>query len=186
MNISEVAIKAGLSVKTVRYYADIALVPEAERSAAGYRTYDEPALKKLIFAKRAREFGFSISECQELLSLYQDEERTSANVKVIAQRRLEEIIQKHPLDGEALLLSARLATEELDYARAALRFERAAKLPEFEVTALISHARMLVGAKDYQQASDLLERAQILSPQPRVARYLKAINNLNLSARKSL
>ena len=50
MNISEVAIKAGLSVKTVRYYADIALVPEAERSAAGYRTYDEPALKKLIFA----------------------------------------------------------------------------------------------------------------------------------------
>ena len=94
MNISEVAIKAGLSVKTVRYYADIALVPEAERSAAGYRTYDEPALKKLIFAKRAREFGFSISECQELLSLYQDEERTSANVKVIAQRRLGEIIQK--------------------------------------------------------------------------------------------
>ena len=94
MNIFEVAIKAGLSVKTVRYHADIALVPEAERSAAGYRTYDEPALKKLIFAKRTREFGFSISECQELLSLYQDEERTSANVKVIAQRRLEEIIQK--------------------------------------------------------------------------------------------
>ena len=94
MNISEVAIKAGLSVKTVRYYADIALVPESERSAAGYRTYDEPALKKLIFAKRAREFGFSISEYQELLSLYQDKERTSANVKVIAQRRLEEIIQK--------------------------------------------------------------------------------------------
>ena len=94
MNISEVAIKAGLSVKTVRYYADIALVSEAERSAAGYRTYDEPTLKKLIFAKRAREFGFSISECHELLSLYQDEERMSANVKVIAQRRLEEIIQK--------------------------------------------------------------------------------------------
>ena len=94
MNSSEVAIRAGLSVKTVRYYADIALVSEAERSAAGYRTYDEPTLKKLIFAKRARESGFSISECQELLSLYQDEERTSANVKVIAQRRLEEIIQK--------------------------------------------------------------------------------------------
>lgn len=63
MNISEVAIKAGLSAKIVRYYADIELVPEAERSAAGYRTYDEPALKKEIFAKRASEFGFSISEC---------------------------------------------------------------------------------------------------------------------------
>ena len=79
-----------------------------------------------------------------------------------------------------------MATENLDYAKAALRFERAAKIAEFEVDALIEHARMLVSSKDYQRASDLLERAQTLSPQPRVARYLKAINNLNLSARKSL
>ena len=79
-----------------------------------------------------------------------------------------------------------MATENLDYAKAALRFERAAKIAEFEVDALIEHARMLVSSKDYQGASDLLERAQTLSPQPRVARYLKAINNLNLSARKSL
>ena len=85
-----------------------------------------------------------------------------------------------------MILSARLASEELDYAQAALRFERAAKLPDFEVEALIGHARMLVGAKDYQQAADLLERAQSLEPQPRVARYLQAINNLNLSARKSI
>ena len=71
----------------------------------------------------------------------------------------------------------------MDYAKAAIRFERAAKLADFQVEALVEHARMLVGAKDYQQASDLLERAQNLAPQPRVARYLKAINNLNLSAR---
>ena len=55
MNISEVAIKADLSVKTVRYYADIALVPEAERSAAGYRTYDDASVGKLVFASRSRE-----------------------------------------------------------------------------------------------------------------------------------
>jgi tetratricopeptide (TPR) repeat protein len=117
--------------------------------------------------------------------MLQAEVRIATGKREEAAKIIEEIIQKHPLDGEALLLSARLATEELDYARAALRFERAAKLPEFEVTALIEHARMLVGAKDYQQAADLLERAQTLSPQPRVARYLQAINNLNLSARKS-
>jgi len=45
---------------------------------------------------------------------------------------------------------------------------------------------MLVNAKEYQEAADLLERAQTLSPQPRVARYLQAVNNLNLSSRKSL
>jgi uncharacterized membrane-anchored protein len=57
---------------------------------------------------------------------------------------------------------------------------------EFEVEALIGHARMLVGTKDYQKAADLLERAQSLEPQPRVARYLQAVNNLNLSARNSI
>ncbi len=129
--------------------------------------------------------GYSKDDEREIRML-QAEVRIATGKREEAAKIIEEVIQKHPLDGEALLLSARLATEELDYARAALRFERAAKLPEFEVTALIGHARMLVGAKDYQQASDLLERAQILSPQPRVARYLKAINNLNLSARKSL
>ena len=103
-----------------------------------------------------------------------------------AEKILEDLVQKHPLDGEALLLSAKLASENLDYAKAALRFERAARIPEFEVNSLIEHARMLVNTKDYQKASDLLERAQNLEPQPRVARYLKAINNLNLSARKSL
>ncbi len=102
-----------------------------------------------------------------------------------AEKILEELVQMQPLDGEALLLSAKLAAENLDYAKAALRFERTAKIADFEVDALVEHARMLVGAKDYQQASELLERAQALSPQPRVARYLKAIDNLNLSARKS-
>ena len=99
---------------------------------------------------------------------------------------VEQLIQKQPLDGEALLLSAKLAAEELDFATAALRFERAAKLPDFEVQSLVEHARMLVNAKEYQEAADLLERAQTLSPQPRVARYLQAVNNLNLSSRKSL
>ena len=132
-------------------------------------------------------FGEGYSEGDErTIRMLQAEVRIATGKRQEAARILEEVVQKHPLDGEALLLSARLASEELDYAQAALRFERAAKLPDFEVEALIGHARMLVEAKDYQQAADLLERAQSLAPQPRVARYLQAINNLNLSARKSI
>jgi len=132
-------------------------------------------------------FGKGYSESDErTIRMLQAEVRIATGKRQEAARILEEVVQKHPLDGEALLLSARLASEELDYAQAALRFERAAKLPDFEVEALIGHARMLVGAKDYQQAADLLQRAQSLAPQPRVARYLQAINNLNLSARKSI
>jgi len=91
MNISAAAEASGLPVKTVRYYADIGLVEAASRTSAGYRTYDESAIRKLVFIRRAREFGFTIDECKELLGLYQDEHRTSAEVKRIASQRLEEI-----------------------------------------------------------------------------------------------
>lgn len=131
-------------------------------------------------------FGKGYTDADEReIRMLQAEVRLATGKRKDAENILEDLIQKQPLDGEALLLSARLAAENLDYAKAALRFERAAKIADFEVDALIEHARMLVGAKDYQQASDLLERAQALAPQPRVARYLQAINNLNLSARKS-
>ena len=94
MNISAVADAARLPVKTVRYYSDIGLVPAPARSAAGYRSYDDPAVRKLVFVRRAREFGFSVEECRELLDLYEDRHRSSADVKRIAARRLDEIAKK--------------------------------------------------------------------------------------------
>ena len=129
--------------------------------------------------------GYSKADEREIRML-QAEVRLATGKRKEAEKILNDLIQKQPLDGEALVLSAKLAAENLDFAKAALRFERAAKIPDFEVDALIEHARMLVITKDYQKASDLLERAQTLSPQPRVARYLKVINNLNFSSRKSI
>ncbi|MYE59361.1 MAG: MerR family transcriptional regulator, partial [Alphaproteobacteria bacterium] len=72
MNISAASNAAGLPAKTVRYYADIGLVPAPVRSEAGYRSYDDASVRKLAFVRRAREFGFSIPECRELLGLYED------------------------------------------------------------------------------------------------------------------
>jgi DNA-binding transcriptional MerR regulator len=77
MNISAASKAAGLPVKTVRYYADIGLVDAPSRSDAGYRTYDDVAVAKLVFVRRSRAFGFGIEACRELLSLYQDQDRTS-------------------------------------------------------------------------------------------------------------
>lgn len=94
MNISSAAKAAGLPVKTVRYYADIGLVDAPSRSEAGYRTYDDASVRKLAFVRRSREFGFSIEECRELLSLYQDRDRTSAEVKRIASKKLQDIEEK--------------------------------------------------------------------------------------------
>ena len=94
MNIGTASKAAGLPTKTVRYYADIGLVAAQSRTESGYRNYDEAAVRKLAFVRRAREFGFSIADCRELLELYQDGNRSSADVKRIALGRLEEIEQK--------------------------------------------------------------------------------------------
>ena len=94
MNISVAAKAARLPVRTVRYYANIGLVSAPERTRSGYRIYDASTIRKLAFVRRAREFGFSIVECRELLSLHEDQNRSSADVKRIAVKKLNEIEEK--------------------------------------------------------------------------------------------
>lgn len=93
MNISDVATRAGLPAKTIRYYEEIGLVVP-RRSANGYRAFDETDVHKLAFLGRARALGFSIEDCRALLALYEDESRESADVRDIAEHHLTEIEQK--------------------------------------------------------------------------------------------
>ena len=90
MNIGEAAKVTGLPAKTIRYYEDIGLV-SAERSGNGYRSYGEQEVHRLAFLQRARSLGFAIDECRELLSLYDDRHRASADVKRIALEKVREI-----------------------------------------------------------------------------------------------
>jgi MerR family copper efflux transcriptional regulator len=93
-SIGSAAKKTRLPTKTVRYYADIGLVVPESRSAKGYRMYDDRSLRRLVFVRHARAFGFSIETCRELLALYADKTRTSASVKAIALSHLAEIDEK--------------------------------------------------------------------------------------------
>lgn len=93
MNISDAADHTGLTAKTIRYYEDIDLVI-ADRQANGYRDYADSHLQKLTFLKRARSFGFSVEDCRELLRLYQDNQRDSADVKRLAIERLADLEEK--------------------------------------------------------------------------------------------
>ncbi len=90
MNIRNAANKSGLPVKTVRYYDEIELV-QPDRAANGYRDYTKQDIHKLRFLGRARNLGFSIDDCRQLLSLYEDTNRASANVKEIAAAKISEI-----------------------------------------------------------------------------------------------
>ena len=94
MNIGEAATKSGLPAKTIRYYEGIDLVGPSGRKYNGYRDYNEQDLHLLVFVQRARSLGFTVQECRELLDLYRDRSRASADVKAIAQARITDIKRK--------------------------------------------------------------------------------------------
>ena len=91
--IGEAAARAGLPVKTVRYYDEAGLVRPA-RGANGYRAYADRDVHKLAFLRRARGLGFSIEDCRALLSLYEDTNRASADVRRLARDRIADVDRK--------------------------------------------------------------------------------------------
>src|SRR5262245_22120358 len=93
MNIGDAAERSGLPAKTIRYYEDIRLLKPA-RGDNGYRDYSDEDVHRLRFLQRARSLGFSVEECRQLLSLYGDRARSSADVKAIAESKLVEIDHK--------------------------------------------------------------------------------------------
>lgn len=94
LTIGEVARQSGVPAKTIRYYEQIELVPPAERADNGYRLYSERAVQMLRFIKRARDLGFDITEVSELLALWRDESRASAEVKQLVRRHIARVDHK--------------------------------------------------------------------------------------------
>ena len=81
MNISEAARRSGLSAKTIRYYEQIDLIEPADRGQNGYRRYGPAALQELQFLARARDVGFDLAECRQLLGLLRDSSRHSVHAR---------------------------------------------------------------------------------------------------------
>ena len=94
MNIGKAAKLSNLTVKAVRYYANIGLVKPQQNISTGYRDYTEDEVAKLKFIGKARKFDFSIDECRELLSLYEDKNRTSKEVKKMTLEKISQIDSK--------------------------------------------------------------------------------------------
>lgn len=94
MNIGEAADAAGVSAKMIRHYEQIGLVPVAARSDSGYRKYTERDVSILRFIRQSRRLGFSIEQIAELLGLWSNEQRSSRDVKALAQSHLDTLEEK--------------------------------------------------------------------------------------------
>ncbi|MBC8338982.1 MAG: Cu(I)-responsive transcriptional regulator [Rhodospirillales bacterium] len=94
MNIGTAAEESGVPAKTIRYYESIGLIPPARRAENGYRDYSGFDIETLKFIQRTRKLGFSVKDVGGLLQLWRDKERTSASVKALALRHIDEVEQR--------------------------------------------------------------------------------------------
>lgn len=94
MKIGQASAASGVSQRMIRHYEAIGLIPAATRRDSGYRDYDERDVHSLRFIGRARDLGFGIEEIRSLLALWQDRNRSSAEVKALALTRAAELKRK--------------------------------------------------------------------------------------------
>lgn len=94
MNIGEAAKASGVSAKMIRYYESIGLIPAAGRTTSGYRVYSATEVQMLRFLRRSRDLGFPVGKIEELLALWRDRSRHSADVRRLALEQIDGLERK--------------------------------------------------------------------------------------------
>ena len=114
MRIGELAERAGISAKAIRYYEQIGIMTPPERSASGYRVFDEAALGRLGFVRAAQALGLTLGEIRQIIAFRDNGQAPCAHVTDLVQRhaadleaRIRELQQLH---GELRQLAERAAT----------------------------------------------------------------------------
>ena len=93
-NIGEASELTGVSAKMIRHYEGIGLIPAANRTFANYRLYNDSDIHRLRFIKRSRNLGFSMKQIEDLLGLWNNPRRASAQVKKLAKAHADELALK--------------------------------------------------------------------------------------------
>ncbi|KAB0572589.1 MULTISPECIES: Cu(I)-responsive transcriptional regulator [Brucella] len=94
MNIGQAAKASGISAKMIRHYETIGLIEAADRTSSGYRVYTQNDVETLRFIRSSRDLGFQVEQIKELLALWRDRNRASADVKKVALQHVEDLEAK--------------------------------------------------------------------------------------------
>jgi DNA-binding transcriptional MerR regulator len=116
--IKEVAQRSGFTAATLRYYEDIGLLPQAVRSTAGYRQYDERVLDRLAFIARAKQLGCSLDEISDLAMAW-DGGRCGP-----VQDRLSQVVTAKLADTRRQIAELTVLAQELEHAAESLGTHR--------------------------------------------------------------
>jgi len=101
MKISQLAKLSGVPSKTIRYYEEIDLVPNASRNSNGYREYGQADVERLAFIRRCRELQIPIEQIKKLVQVRMDEKAPCKEVDLLIARQLENV--RHTMVELALL-----------------------------------------------------------------------------------
>ncbi len=94
VSIGQAAQLSGISPKMLRHYESLGLLGAVSRTGSNYRQYSENDVHTLCFIRRSRDMGFGLDAIAELVSLWHDRQRSSANVKRVAHKHLEELEER--------------------------------------------------------------------------------------------
>jgi MerR family copper efflux transcriptional regulator len=114
VRIGELAERAGISAKAIRYYEEIGVLRPPTRSPSGYRDYDHATLGQLAFVRAAQAVGLTLGEIRQVVAFRDDGQTPCEHVAALLQRRAAEvharIAELQQLRGELDRLARRAAT----------------------------------------------------------------------------
>ncbi len=93
-SIGELSKRTKVKIPTIRYYEEMGLLPEPERTAGNQRRYSNEGLERLSFIRHARDLGFSIEAISSLIELQDHPDRSCATATGIATAQLSEVRAK--------------------------------------------------------------------------------------------
>jgi DNA-binding transcriptional MerR regulator len=91
LKIGDLAQRTGITARTIRYYESVGLLHKPVRSASGYRLYGDRDVERLLFIKKAKSLGFSLSDIGEILSIYKSQQAPCVHVLSLLDRKVQEI-----------------------------------------------------------------------------------------------